>query len=311
VAVLSQEFDLPGNSPAVIARFVDKALMYEFAASAGLPAPAFARASTLREIHEFAGAHGFPIVLKPTRSTASRGFSKIDTPAQIAAAFHKAQAYSDVIVQKFIGGTDIEEVTAEGICSQGRHRTLTLSRRNMYCPGINDALRYPSRLALADVCRANDRFVQLAGLQFGLTHAEYFVDRRTGQFWLTEIAARGGGVGIASHVVPWVTNVNTYDLLYGDLTRQPSNPHDLSILERPALIQFFHHDEMERLSVDQVRQIEQIAGVFFHNYRRHDFIRSEANDLNTRHSLAIFLRHSDEEIDCDLARVREVIARRA
>ena len=39
--------------------------------------------------------------------------------------------------------------------------------------------------------RTNDQFVNLSGLPFGLTHAEYkFQD---GQFYLIEIGARGGG----------------------------------------------------------------------------------------------------------------------
>ena len=39
------------------------------------------------------------------------------------------------------------------------------------------------------------------GIPFGITHAEFLVDA-DGQPWLVEIAARGGGSRIPSHIVP-------------------------------------------------------------------------------------------------------------
>lgn len=310
VAVLSQEFELPGNPPVVVARFTDKALMYGFAEEIGLPVPVFAKATSLQHVHQFVSTNGLPIIMKPSHSTASRGFSKIDKQEQIAPAFQRARAYSDVIVQRYIGGKDILELTVEGICSRGSHRTLTVARRHMCCPGINYALRYPSGLAVHALCQANDRFVNRSGLKFGLTHAEYFFQPHTGRFWLTEIAARGGGVGIASHVVPWVTGMDTYGFLYQNLRYGACDLQAPLVSPRCALVHFFHRQEMEHLTAKEIRRIDKIGGLFFYNYRRHDFIRSDDNDLNTRHSLAIFLRSTNEEIDRDLARVRQVIGER-
>jgi hypothetical protein len=53
--------------------------------------------------------------------------------------------------------------------------------------------------------------VEEMGLNFGITHAEYIVSER--RFFLVEVAARGGGAGISSHVVPAMSGIETNELL--------------------------------------------------------------------------------------------------
>jgi hypothetical protein len=310
VALVSRALGLPGNDPGSVDVFADKAVMYRFARSAGAPVAEFDEVRDAGGVRTFAGRVGLPVIVKPTRSTASRGFAKIDRVDQIDAAAALALRYSPTgsfIVQKYVGGPSVLELTAEGLCSAGRHRTLTTSLREMYLPGINSAIRYPSGLDVDAILRVNDHFVHASKVGFGLTHAEYFYDADTKEFFLTEIACRGGGVGIASHVVPWVTGLDTYEVLYRNLLGD-GRPPPPDRCRRPALIQFFHRHEMEPLGPEEVAELERLAGVFFYNYRRHDFLRSEADDLNCRHSLAILLRETDEEIARDLRAMRAVVA---
>jgi biotin carboxylase len=59
--------------------------------------------------------------------------------------------------------------------------------------------------------KTNDQFVDLSGLPFGLTHAEYkFQD---GQFYLIEIGARGGGNLISAQIVPCMAGYDNYEAL--------------------------------------------------------------------------------------------------
>ena len=57
----------------------------------------------------------------------------------------------------------------------------------------------------------NDKLVDLAELPFGITHAEYKYE--DGEFYLIEIAARGGGTRISSDIVPLMTGIDNYQIL--------------------------------------------------------------------------------------------------
>ena len=50
------------------------------------------------------------------------------------------------------------------------------------------------------LARLNSDMVETMGLPFGITHAEY--KYYNGEFYLIEIAARGGGTRISSDIVP-------------------------------------------------------------------------------------------------------------
>ncbi|MEZ5336075.1 MAG: hypothetical protein R2741_13015 [Methanolobus sp.] len=47
----------------------------------------------------------------------------------------------------------------------------------------------------------NKKLVEGFGLKFGFTHSEYIVEDETGEIYLVEIAARGGGNYISSDIM--------------------------------------------------------------------------------------------------------------
>ena len=51
----------------------------------------------------------------------------------------------------------------------------------------------------------------MSGIEFGLTHAEYKCE--DGEFYLIEIAARGGGNLISADIVPIMTGIDNYEYL--------------------------------------------------------------------------------------------------
>ena len=59
--------------------------------------------------------------------------------------------------------------------------------------------------------KTNQELVLAMGMPFGLTHAEYkYMD---GQYYLIEIAARGGGTKISSNIVPLMSGVDSNEAL--------------------------------------------------------------------------------------------------
>lgn len=69
----------PGQDPFALARFRDKLTMVGTVAAAGLPTPRYADAPDAAAVLDFADEHGWPLIVKPRRGTASRGVLRLDS----------------------------------------------------------------------------------------------------------------------------------------------------------------------------------------------------------------------------------------
>jgi biotin carboxylase len=78
----------PGQDPVKLAPFRDKLTMAERVAAAGIRMPAFADAPDPDAVLKFANEHGWPVVVKPRRGTASRGVLVLDSPEDLTALYH-------------------------------------------------------------------------------------------------------------------------------------------------------------------------------------------------------------------------------
>lgn len=83
-AVLRAELGCPGLHPPDVARFRDKLTMIELVSAAGLRTPAFADAPDPESVGRFADEHGWPVIVKPRRGTASRGVLRLDSGADLS-----------------------------------------------------------------------------------------------------------------------------------------------------------------------------------------------------------------------------------
>ncbi|MFH8580963.1 ATP-grasp domain-containing protein [Streptomyces zaomyceticus] len=72
-AELRVAFGLPGQTPAELERFRDKLTMVRLVDAAGVRVPRYADADTAEDVRAFGERHGWPVVVKPRRGTASRG----------------------------------------------------------------------------------------------------------------------------------------------------------------------------------------------------------------------------------------------
>ncbi|GAA2136155.1 hypothetical protein GCM10009760_15450 [Kitasatospora kazusensis] len=82
-AELRAELGLPGQRPEDLERFRDKLTMVALADRAGLRVPAYADAPDAAAVREFGERHGWPVVVKPRRGTASRGVAVLRGPADL------------------------------------------------------------------------------------------------------------------------------------------------------------------------------------------------------------------------------------
>jgi len=216
VAYLCEQLGLSGIGLAAAKLFTNKFLMREFLRQHGYPAPEYLLCKKPDDALGFARKVGFPIVIKPPANQGSRGVFRVDREADLLSRYAdsiRASHDGDVIAERFIPG---EGLTVEGFKTNSRHYSLAVSRRETFAH--NPMLGAVQTYSLTDdtidfeaLKKQHDSMVEEMGLSFGVTHAEYIVSE--GQFFLIEIAARGGGSGTASHIVPAVSGIETNELL--------------------------------------------------------------------------------------------------
>ncbi len=246
IAELADELHLPSQGQDMAELYTNKVRMREFLREHNLPCPAFQICRTLDEALAFYRALGKLMIIKPIDSNSSHGVFTIHDEADLVAHFDEAQSFSReekaVICEQYITGT---EFTIDGIKTPHGHTSLAISEKKHYA--YNENVAYELFFSHDNpnfdydlLRRTNDQFVNLSGLPFGLTHAEYkFQD---GQFYLIEIGARGGGNLISAEIVPCMSGYDNYEALIM-MALGEKNIAEPSILpelrNRCAVLEFF------------------------------------------------------------------------
>jgi biotin carboxylase len=215
--------------PETVRRCQDKDLMRAGYRAAGLRVPAFARCETRDEAAAFARAHGYPLVVKPSRGWGQRGVARVDGDADLPRAFDEARAHSaaaglpSAVVEEWLEGREysvngwIEDGALASYCVTER---LTVPGRRPL--GVMIAEVYPSGLAAADEARVVEearRGAAALGHRRGPCYSQVALGPR-GCF-LFETAARMGG-GFDADVTRLASGVDLYDRLLGVALGDPA-----------------------------------------------------------------------------------------
>ena len=246
IAELGTTFHVPTLDEESAALYTDKFLMREFSKQHGLRYPEYKICKTaddavalLREINR-------PIIIKPLDSNASHGVFKCTTEEEVRYHFEESMSFSrvekSVLAERFIVGT---EFTIDGVKTPHGHYTMAISEKKHFAhnESIANELLFSHNNPKFDYDKlraTNDAFVMKSNLQFGFTHAEYKYE--DGEFYLIEIAARGGGNMISSCITQYMTGYDTYRYLVECAT---GNVHDEDFSLRPefkeraAVLKFF------------------------------------------------------------------------
>lgn len=218
-AYVAARLGLPGMSEETALNFTDKARMRALCERAGLPTIPSRQVGSLEQARAFLRRLGAPAILKPVDNQGSRGVCRVASEEELAEKFSQAMAYSqkkEVILEKFICGRELE---VDSMVIGGQVTVLATGDIRLFTslPGTFSAyLRsYPSQQAPALCARleeVNRLTVQALGMKQGITHGEY-IAAEDGEIYLIEIAARGGGNFIASHIVPHQSGLNNEELI--------------------------------------------------------------------------------------------------
>ncbi len=246
VAELGKLFSVPTLDEETAALYTDKFLMREFSKKHGLKYPEYKFCKTVDDAIVFQKEMGKPIIIKPLDSNASHGVFKCSNEDEIRKHFDESMSFSrvekSVLAERFIVGT---EFTIDGVKTPHAHYTMAISEKKHFAHNesiANELLfsHYNPRFDYDKLRATNDAFVMKSNLQFGFTHAEYKYE--DGEFYLIEIAARGGGNMISSCITQFMTGYDTYRYLVECAT---GNVHDEDFSlcseykDRAAVLKFF------------------------------------------------------------------------
>ncbi|MFM7764735.1 MAG: ATP-grasp domain-containing protein, partial [Sphingomonadales bacterium] len=265
VAALSAKLGTRSNTMEAVERFANKAVNRAFVAEIDASRmPAFRKVYNVEDAMQFLRDFPGDAMLKPTDAQSSRGISRIAADCDeatlnkaIGEAF--AQTPQDyVLIEQFITGS---EITVEGLMTPKGHYTLAISAKKHFRTGIASDLQYPAPLdpSLEEALIAfHNNLIAKTGLQFGVTHAEYMINPQG--FFLVEMACRGGGTLIPSDIVPHVSGVPVYDVLYALQTENTVSVNPLTA-SRHALLHFFEFPAGQVQTIHGLEEALNLPGV--------------------------------------------------
>lgn len=250
IADLGREFGVAALDEDTAQLYTNKFLMRENSKRLGLKYPAYKYCKTVEDAIGLYNEVKCPIVIKPLDSNASHGVFKISTEDELKVKFDESMSFSRhskcVLAERFIEGV---EFTIDGVKTPSSHFTLAISEKKHFKHNENIAnelyfTHFNERFNYDDLRRINDIFIMNSKLKFGFTHAEYKCEN--GEFYLIEIAARGGGNMISSVITQYMTGYDTYRYLVecamGNIYEQDFSLRS-EYRDRAAVLRFFSTPE--------------------------------------------------------------------
>jgi carbamoyl-phosphate synthase large subunit len=207
MAYVAERLGLPGIGYETALNFTNKHRMRAISSAAGVPNPPFRLVRDLGGARRAIGDLGLPAVLKPVDNQSSRGVHILREPRQLDSAYADAARFArsgEMLVEGFLDGV---EVTVECFCVDGQVFVAGISDKDHFPhrPEVATRLTYPADFpprVLARIRQVNEMVVRALGMRTGISHAEYMVVQE--EVYLVEIAARGAGSRVYSHIVPYL-----------------------------------------------------------------------------------------------------------
>jgi len=210
-AYVAEQLGLPGMGYEVALNFTNKSRMRQCAKQAGFAVPKFRLITVAEELPGASAALGYPVVVKPVDNQSGRGVGKVSDPAGLDAAFVLAKGFSragQVLIEECVDGV---EIIVDGFMVAGQAKVLGLAYKTPYAdaPTISSRILYPGGPPPGNapaIHAATQAVISALGLQDGVFHAEFILC--SDHVVPIDIAARGGGVMIYSHVLPHISGVD-------------------------------------------------------------------------------------------------------
>lgn len=158
----------------------------------------------------------FPLIVKPTDRSGSRGVEKVLDPCQLEKAIQRAQKESfsgEAIIEEFVTG---REISVETISYEGKHYVLQLTDKVTTGAPYFVELEHHQPSSLPEgiqqqICELIPQALDALHIKYGASHSELKITEN-GEIKVIEIGARMGGDFIGADLVRLSTG---YDFLQG------------------------------------------------------------------------------------------------
>lgn len=289
VSMITEELNLPAVPLNIMQLFRNKQLMRDKLNPIGLSDVKYKMCNTIEEAKNFFDElNKQKMIMKPLDNSSSRGVYTIYSEKDIEDYFYESlnsnRNNQSVLLEEYIEGP---EFTVDGICIDGKHTTLAISKKKHY--SYNENVAYELFFSYEDdeynydeIRELNDKIVAASGLNFAMTHAEYKYSN--GKFHLIEIAARGGGAFISTMIVPYVSGIDTTRLLINaSLGINESFVQNKEYRDRVAVLEFLNTPQNKSGYVKAIKGLD----IFENNsniikyeleFKVGDFIKPAMND---------------------------------
>lgn len=205
VQYVASRLGLPSNSDENILISTNKYAMRQAFMDNGVASPKFAKVSEETDLAEATAQMTYPVIVKPTDRSGSRGITKVNQFDEILAAVKAAIENSFekcAIIEEFIDG---EEYSCECVSYAGEHHVLAVTKK--YTTGyphfIETGHMEPAPISkeLRDKVAAEiPKALDALQIQNGASHSEFKITDE-GEVRIIEIGSRMGGDCIGSHLV--------------------------------------------------------------------------------------------------------------
>lgn len=210
VNYVAEQMGLIGNSTACTMRSTNKHLMRQAFEQHGDPSPKSLLVESAGDLQNVP-LH-YPVIVKPTDRSGSRGITKLDGPNGLSEAIENAKSQGfekKALVEEFATG---QEYSVEYISWRGEHQFLALTHKyTTGAPGfIETGHLEPAPVSdetLKRVKAVVSHALDSLGIQYGASHSELKIDAG-GHIMLIEIGGRMGGDFIGSDLVELSTGID-------------------------------------------------------------------------------------------------------
>lgn len=214
VNYVAEKMGLIGNLDNYSQTATNKFLMRQCFMENNVPSPKFCLSDG--SIPEKVKSFLYPVIVKPTDRSGSRGVEKVDNEHDLMAAINRACSESfqkKAVIEEFVDG---REISVESITFKGNHYMLQITDKVTTGAPFFVELEHHQPSTLPDVIKGQVKAIVLNALdalhiQYGASHAELKITP-DGDIRVIEIGARMGGDFIGSDLVQLSTG---YDFLRG------------------------------------------------------------------------------------------------
>lgn len=270
VNYVAEKMGLAGNPDKYSETATNKYLMRQCFMDNNVPSPKFCL--TEGTIPELVSSFRYPVIVKPTDRSGSRGVEKVDSSEGLQVAIERACKESfqkKALIEEFVEG---REISVESISYKGKHYVLQITDKVTTEAPFFVELEHHQPSSLTDDIKQRVKGIVLNALtalhiQYGASHAELKITK-DGNIRVIEIGARMGGDFIGSDLVKLSTG---YDFLKGVIEVALGDFKEPVITENSCSGVYFLCKETERLKT------------IIENYKNYpEIVKAEITDTELR-----------------------------